>query len=66
MPLIREGAGWVACTIFASPSFCIGPRSLRVLQAGAALVWILYGVLIGSLPVIVSNINVSSLAAYSA
>lgn len=56
----------MATAIFASSYFFKGPRRLRVVQASAALVWIAYGVLIGSLPVIASNVIVSGLAVYSA
>jgi hypothetical protein len=66
MSLIPDGVGWAATTIFASSYFVKGPRRLRLVQAMAALVWIAYGVLIGSLPVIVSNLIVTTLAVYSA
>ncbi len=66
MPLINEGVGWAATAIFASSYFFKGPRSLRLVQASAALVWIVYGVLISSRPVIASNVIVSGLAVYSA
>jgi hypothetical protein len=66
MPLIKEGVGWAATAIFASSYYFKSPRSLRVVQASAALVWIAYGVLIGSLPVIASNVIVCGLAVYSA
>ena len=66
MPSINDGVGWVATAIFACSYFVKGPRRLRIVQASAALVWIAYGVLIGSLPVIGSNVIVSGLAIFSA
>ena len=66
MRLIPDFVGWMATAIFASSYFFKGPRHLRVVQASAALVWIAYGVMIGSLPVIASNVIVSGLAVYSA
>ena len=66
MRLIPDLVGWTATAIFASSYFFRGPRRLRAVQASAAVVWIAYGVLIGSLPVIASNVIVSGLAVYSA
>ncbi|HEV2351494.1 MAG TPA: YgjV family protein [Terriglobia bacterium] len=66
MRLIPDLVGWAATAIFASSYFFKGPRRLRVVQAAAALVWIAYGILIGSLPVIASNVIVSGLAVCSA
>jgi inner membrane protein len=65
MPLIREGIGWAATAIFAVSYFWRDPGRLRRVQAAAALVWIVYGVAIHSLPVIVANVIVSVLAVYS-
>ena len=66
MSLIRDGVGWAATAVFVSSYLFKGSRNLRVTQASAALLWIVYGVLIGSLPVIGANVLVSSMAAYSA
>jgi hypothetical protein len=54
--------GWVATIIFVASYFTV---RLRMIQAFAALLWISYGVVIGSLPVIISNLLVASLAVYS-
>ena len=58
--------GWVATAMFASSYFCTRPVSLRRLQALAALVWIGYGISIGAWPVLVANLIIAVLAAYSA
>ncbi len=58
--------GWVATAAFAASYFCKRPVHLRIVQALAALLWIGYGILIGALPVIVANVVVAAMAAYSA
>ena len=58
--------GWTATAIFALSYFCKRPVTMRSVQALAALVWLIYGILIGSNPIIVANIIVASLASYSA
>ena len=58
--------GWLATALFAASYFCKRPATLRGMQALAALLWNGYGLLIKSLPVIVANVIVAGLAAYSA
>lgn len=58
--------GWVATIAFAASYFCKRPVHLRIVQAFAALLWIGYGIAIGALPVIVANVVVAAMAAYSA
>lgn len=60
-----DAIGWTATAIFAASYFCKEPATLRRTQAVAALVWIAYGVALQSAPVIVSNVVVASLAAWS-
>jgi hypothetical protein len=60
-----ESIGWVATVVFASSYFFKDPATLRRLQAGAALLWIAYGVLLNAPPVIVANLIVASLALWS-
>jgi hypothetical protein len=57
--------GWVATAAFAGSYFCKNPAALRRVQALAALLWIAYGVVIRSLPVIVANVVVAAIAGYS-
>ncbi len=57
--------GWVATIIFISSYFTKNALRLRLIQAFAALLWISYGMFIGSMPVIISNALVASLALYS-
>lgn len=58
---IPDSVGWAATAIFAVSYFCKGAR-LRWVQAVAAATWAAYGLLIHSLPVIVANIIVVTLA----
>ena len=60
-----EMLGWVATAMFVGSYFCKDPGTLRRVQAGAALLWIAYGLAIQSGPVIASNILVAAIAAYS-
>jgi len=60
-----EWIGWVATATFASSYFFRKPGALRRIQALAALLWIGYGVIIHAVPVIVSNVVVAAIAAYS-
>lgn len=60
-----EWIGWVATATFASSYFCKQPAALRRVQAVAALLWIGYGAVIRSLPVIVANVVVAVAAVYS-
>ena len=57
--------GWVATAVFASSYFFRRPATLRKIQAGAALLWVAYGFLIGALPVVVANVIVAAAAVYS-
>ena len=60
-----ESLGWLATAVFAASYFCKEPRTLRRLQAAAAMLWIAYRMLLGAAPVIVANVIVASLALLS-
>ena len=62
---VVDAVGWTATALFAASYFCKEPAALRRTQALAALVWIAYGVALKSAPVIVANVVVASLAAWS-
>jgi hypothetical protein len=63
---MAETIGWVATAMFAASYFCKGPAALRYVQASAAGLWIVYGLLIGARPVVAANVAVASLALLSA
>jgi len=57
--------GWGATAMTVTSYFCRSPRSLRLVQAAAALVWISYGVALGARPIIAANVLVATVAAWS-
>jgi hypothetical protein len=54
--------GYLATAAFASSYFVKRPEVLRRVQAGAAAIWIGYGLLIHSMPVVVANGIVAAIA----
>ena len=62
---ILNSIGWVATAVFASSYFFRQAATLRKIQAGAALLWVVYGFLIGAMPVVVANVIVAAAAVYS-
>ncbi len=57
--------GWIATAVFAASYFCRDQVALRRVQALAALLWVAYGVGIGARPVIVANLIVAGVAAWT-
>jgi hypothetical protein len=57
--------GWIATTVFAASYLFKEPLLLRRVQAGAALLWVIYGVIIHAFPVVVANVVVAGMAVYS-
>jgi hypothetical protein len=57
--------GWIATAVFSTSYFFKGASTLRWIQAGAALLWVTYGLLIHAMPVVVANVIVASAAVYS-
>ncbi|HEY2012447.1 MAG TPA: hypothetical protein VGH38_03050 [Bryobacteraceae bacterium] len=60
-----EWIGWVATALFASSYFFKQPVALRKVQAGAALLWVVYGLAIHAIPVVAANLVVAGVAVYS-
>lgn len=58
--------GWLATAVFVSSYFFTRPALLRSVQMGGAMLWVLYGVLIGASPVIVANLLVCGAACWTA
>jgi uncharacterized protein with PQ loop repeat len=54
--------GWLATAVFTSSYFSKEPATLRRIQAAAAFLWLMYGLLIHSVPVIVANVIVTGVA----
>ena len=51
--------GWLATAIFGISYFVRSPVTMRWVQAGAAMCWIVYGVRLHAFPVIAANLIVS-------
>ena len=61
-----DAIGWAATAIFLTSYACTDTRRLRLMQAAAALVWVGYGAMLNAIPIIVANLLVAGVAAYSA
>ncbi len=57
--------GWTATAVFATSYFSRSPNGLRRIQAGAAALWVIYGLAIRSAPVVVANLIVAVAAIYA-
>lgn len=58
--------GWFATALFALSYVAKNPVTLRRVQASAAMLWIVYGVLLHAAPVIAANVAVAAMALVSA
>jgi uncharacterized protein with PQ loop repeat len=61
-PVLAETVGWLATAVFTASFLFQDATRLRTVQIAGALVWIVYGLLISSLPVVVANVLVFSMA----
>ncbi len=64
--MTQEWIGWNAPAVFDVSHLLKEQRSLRLVQAVAALLWMTYGILNHSWPIIVANAVVAAMAAGSA
>jgi hypothetical protein len=62
---MTEILGWVATAVFVGSYFFTPPAFLRAAQMSGAALWIVYGVLIGAIPVVVANALVFGAAAFT-
>jgi hypothetical protein len=60
-----EMLGWVATAVFVGSYFFKRPALLRAAQMVGACLWILYGMVIGAIPVVVANGLVFAAAAWT-
>ena len=60
-----EMLGWVATAVFVASYFFAKPAALRAVQMAGATLWIVYGCLIGAIPVIAANALVFAAAAWT-
>jgi hypothetical protein len=63
--MMVEAIGWVATVVFATSYFFRDQKTLRLVQAIAACLWLSFGLAIHSAPVIASNVIVIFAALYS-
>ena len=57
--------GWIATAVFVSSYFFKKPALLRAAQMSGATLWIVYGLMIGAVPVVVANGLVFAAAAWT-
>lgn len=62
----HDWIGWIAAATFAASYFFKDQKTLRLIQAVAALMWMTYGIVNHSWPIIVANAVVTAMAAGSA
>jgi cytochrome b subunit of formate dehydrogenase len=62
---MTEILGWVATAVFVASYFFARPGLLRAAQMTGAILWIVYGFLIGAIPVIAANALVFAAAAWT-
>jgi len=62
---VTETLGWVATTLFVGSYFFKRPALLRAMQMAGATLWIVYGAMIGAIPVVVANGLVFAAAAWT-
>lgn len=62
---MTDALGWAASAVFLCSYFFRGAATLRRIQAGAAVLWTLYGVALHAPPIIVANIVVAGVALWS-
>ncbi len=60
-----EWIGWLATAVFAGSYVFKDPGVLRKIQAGAAILWVIYGLIIHSSPVVAANVAVAAMAVWS-
>jgi hypothetical protein len=60
-----DALGWLATAVFLASYSRKNQQALRLTQAAAALLWVVYGILLHALPIIVANLLVAAVAAYS-
>jgi len=62
---IADTVGWMATAVFVASYFFSKPTMLRGLQMLGSALWMAFGVLIASKPVIVSNVLVFAAAGWT-
>jgi hypothetical protein len=61
-----DWVGWLATAVFVGSYRFRDQRTLRWVQAAAAVLWMVYGVARQAMPVVIANLLVAGMAVYSA
>jgi hypothetical protein len=61
-----DAIGWVATAVFVSSYFFGGATAMRRMQIAGASLWMIYGLVLGSWPVVVANVLTLLAAALTA
>jgi hypothetical protein len=60
-----EWLGWAATSVFVGSYFFRKPKALRAVQMLGAVMWVVYGFLIGAAPVVAANVLVCGAAGWT-
>jgi hypothetical protein len=60
-----DSLGWTATAVFVASYLCKRSRALKRVQMAGALIWIVYGLLMGAAPVVVANALVFGAAGWA-
>jgi hypothetical protein len=63
--LSPDWIGWFATAVFLASYALKDQARLRRVQAAAAVLWVVYGVIIHAIPIVVANVLVAGAALYS-
>jgi hypothetical protein len=64
-PPIPDIIGWMATGVFVASYFFSKPSKLRLLQMVGSMLWMTYGIVIASKPVVAANVMVFAAAAWT-
>jgi hypothetical protein len=62
---VTDALGWLATAVFVASYFFTRPAVLRAVQMSGAVLWMVYGFLIDSTPVVAANALVFAAAAWT-
>ena len=63
--MVIEYLGWLATAVFVGSYLCTRAEALKRVQMLGALMWVLYGFLIGATPVVAANLLVFTAAGWA-
>ncbi|HEV8456203.1 MAG TPA: YgjV family protein [Gemmatimonadales bacterium] len=64
-PALTDGVGWLATAVFVVSYRFRDQRTLRWVQALAAVLWVVYGLARHAMPVVIANLLVAGMAVCS-